>query len=224
MSTALRPQTTPRSRTRKSKTKTETATEPPSSSPPVQDKSRKTAALFLDPAFQAIISLESCHGTPPQTDTAALIDELNNLAQSVTLGDLARPEKITLTQATVLDVMFTKLSGLAMANFQSPHFESLMRLAFRAQSQCARTLETLATLKNPAVIAHQLNVAHQQYVAGSGTPTAGPPPRPAADATPASSTAPPPAQPVLPEPETIVRSAEKVLFPSARAHAALPSR
>jgi hypothetical protein len=210
MITALRSKSRPRKRNRKSKAIAEASSAPPSA----QDKCRKAAALFLDLAFQAITSLASCHQTPSQTTTADLLDEINELARSVTQGDLSRPEKIALTHATVLDVVFTKLTGLAMANFGGPHFDSLMRLAFRAQSQCARTLETLATLKNPAVIAHQLNVAHQQFVAGSGTPGASLPP--------ATDVSLPPAPAALPDSETIVRSAEKMLF--HRAHEASLSK
>ena len=41
-----------------------------------------------------------------------------------------------------------------------PPFEANMRMALRAQSQCSRTLEVLAGLKNPpVVIARQANVS-----------------------------------------------------------------
>lgn len=43
-----------------------------------------------------------------------------------------------------------------------------MRLALRAQAQSARTLETLAALKNPTVFAKQLNLASQQVVNNAG--------------------------------------------------------
>ena len=46
-----------------------------------------------------------------------------------------------------------------------PHYESFLRLAFKAQAQCRQTLETLSTIKNPPVIfAKQANISngHQQ--------------------------------------------------------------
>ncbi len=46
-----------------------------------------------------------------------------------------------------------------------PHFEAYMRLALRAQAQSTRTLEVLATVKNPPVVfAKQANIAQQQQV------------------------------------------------------------
>ena len=114
--------------------------------------------------------------------------------------------------ATALNIMFSKLSGLALANYQSTHFDSLMRLALRAQSQSGRTLETLARLRNPAVFAQQVNVAHQQIVANGAAQCLG---HPAQDHSPTSAA---PAQvpssdtPVLPaESPNSVRLAKKIL-------------
>ena len=44
------------------------------------------------------------------------------------------------------------------------HFERFMKLAFKAQSQCRATFETLALLKNPPVFTRQANIAGQQVV------------------------------------------------------------
>ena len=51
-----------------------------------------------------------------------------------------------------------------MPNVTTPQFEKIMKLGLKSQSQCARTMETLATLKNPAIIAKQFNMANQQVV------------------------------------------------------------
>jgi hypothetical protein len=85
---------------------------------------------------------------------------------------MKHPEGIAIAQATALNIMFGKLSRLALANIQTPNFDSLMRLALRAQSQSGRTLETLATLMNPAIFAQQVNVANQQIVANAPIPSA----------------------------------------------------
>lgn len=43
--------------------------------------------------------------------------------------------------------------------------DTYMRLALRAQAQCARTVEALATIKNPPMVfARQANIANQQIV------------------------------------------------------------
>jgi hypothetical protein len=129
------------------------------------------AAIFLDPAFQALptiakySSLDSAEG-----GLSHVLAELKTITSLVTGGDMKYPEGLAVTQATALNIMFSRLSTLALTNFGHKCFDSLMRLAFRAQAQSARTLETLATLKSPAVFAHQLNVAHQQVVANGPLP------------------------------------------------------
>lgn len=52
-------------------------------------------------------------------------------------------------------------------------FERYMRLAFKAQSQCRVTLETLAAVKNPPVVyAKQANIAHGPQQVNNGGPPA----------------------------------------------------
>jgi hypothetical protein len=77
---------------------------------------------------------------------------------------------MAVSQATALNVMFARLSSVALQDIRHPHFDSLMRLALRAQTQCSRTLDTLTKLKNPSVFANQLNVAHQQIVNNAPAP------------------------------------------------------
>jgi len=72
-------------------------------------------------------------------------------------------------QATALQSLFVRLTERAMGAEYMQHFESYMRMALRAQSQCRTTLETLSTIKNPPVVyAGQANIAqgHQQVVNG----------------------------------------------------------
>ena len=63
-------------------------------------------------------------------------------------------------------------SVLTPADFGSQWCVPYMKLALRAQAQSARTLETLATLKSPAIFAKQVNVAHQQVVTNGNAATA----------------------------------------------------
>ena len=79
-------------------------------------------------------------------------------------GGTSHLERVAVSQITTLDHIFRHMAQLAMLNVTTPQFEKIMKLGLKAQSQCARTMETLATLKNPAIIAKQLNMAHQQVV------------------------------------------------------------
>ncbi len=97
-----------------------------------------------------------------------LIDEGNKVNQ----GNLESVEKILIVQAHTLNVMFNNLAYRASRNDGVDLFESLMRLAFKAQSQCRTTLETLAKIKNPPQVAFvkQANIGHNQQVNNNVSP------------------------------------------------------
>ena len=87
-----------------------------------------------------------------------LVDELAAQVKTVQDGSLARPEALLTAQAHTLDLLFNRLTRRAMACDTVEPFDANMRMALRAQSQCSRTLEVLAGLKNPpVVIAKQAN-------------------------------------------------------------------
>jgi hypothetical protein len=158
---------------------------PAALAPCAADDSRATAALLLNPAFQASATVLSCAPVPdPQSLVSGVLDELQAIADAVTGGDMKHPETVAVTQASALHVIFNRLSSAALNDITDPTFEPLMRVALRAQSQCARTLATLSSLKKPSIYAQQLNVANQQIVNNSahshpGTPNKASTPIPA---------------------------------------------
>jgi hypothetical protein len=99
--------------------------------------------------------------------TAALDDQV----KAVHAGNLSRPEAMLLTQAHTLDLLFNKLAEKAHYQSHMPHYESFLRLAFKAQGQCRATLETLAAIKNPPVIfAKQANISNGHQQINNGIP------------------------------------------------------
>jgi hypothetical protein len=86
-------------------------------------------------------------------------------------------ERMLLSQAHALDVMFANLARRAASNIgrdRLPVMETYMRLALRAQNQARMTLETLATIKNPPVVfAKQANIANNQQVNNGEAVSAG---------------------------------------------------
>jgi hypothetical protein len=85
-------------------------------------------------------------------------------------------------QAHSLDAIFHSLARKAARAEYVDHLDRYLRLALRAQAQCARTLEVLGELKNPQPVTFvkQANVAHgpQQVNNGIAAPAAAPtPPR-----------------------------------------------
>jgi hypothetical protein len=53
----------------------------------------------------------------------------------------------------------------------TPHYESFLRLAYKAQSQCRATLQRLSDIKNPSVVyAKQANITHGNQQINNGVP------------------------------------------------------
>ena len=129
----------------------------------VEEQSRndekRNAALFLSPECQSLTAINALL-TPQDKEAGtiklgALYEEIQSIIKAVSSGDMSRPEEIAMAQITTLDRLFTRLLEISFQNLEQGQFESLLRVAMKAQSQCARTIETLATLKNPAIIANQ---------------------------------------------------------------------
>ena len=90
-------------------------------------------------------------------------------------GDLSRMEAILTVQANTLDAIFNKLACRAAANM-AEHLsatETYLKLALKAQAQCAKTIETLANIKNPSTVSFvkQANIGQSVQV-NNGTPPA----------------------------------------------------
>jgi len=102
-------------------------------------------------------------------DLKATTGELRAQAAAVHNGDLSRAESMLMGQATGLESLFASLVNRAHGSELLPQFETYMRLALKAQSQCRATLETLANIKNPPVVyARQTNIAHGPQQVNNG--------------------------------------------------------
>lgn len=89
--------------------------------------------------------------------------------KKVNNGNLESVERMLIVQAHTLDTIFNNLATRASGQSNLDVFETLIRLAFKAQSQCRTTLETLANIKNPFHVAFvkQANIGHNQQVNNS---------------------------------------------------------
>lgn len=105
-------------------------------------------------------------------DLPALIRELSEQAGALGEGNLSHTESLLLAQAHALDAIFNNLAQQA-ARLEIFHsLEARLRLALKAQSQCRATLQTLAEIKNPPVVAKQANIAENLQVNNGGEPAA----------------------------------------------------
>lgn len=93
--------------------------------------------------------------------------------KAVKKGDLSDLEGMMTVQASTLDTIFTQLASRAALNM-GKHLgatETYLKLALKAQAQCAKTIETLANIKNPSTVSFvkQANIGQSVQV-NNGTP------------------------------------------------------
>lgn len=111
-------------------------------------------------------------GILTSTPVTELAIELKRQTAALRTGDMTRVENMLLAQAHILDAMFGNLVTRALTSKHMANLESLMRLAFKAQSQCRATLQTLGDLKAPKHVAFvkQANIGNQVQVNNAHAP------------------------------------------------------
>ena len=141
---------------------------------PDGDPTKEIAQAYLRPTVQAGSTVRTFNkgkdGSGPILD--ALVAELQTQVGLVADGDLSRAEAMLVSQAHALDAMFGYLARRAVKQEYLAQYETHMRLALKAQAQCARTLEVLGNLKNPAPVAfvRQANIGNAVQV-NNGQPS-----------------------------------------------------
>lgn len=106
-----------------------------------------------------------------ETDLTETVGVLKEKLAKVNAGDMAGLEATLTAQTVTLDAMFNELARRATLNMGEylSATESYMRLALKAQAQCARTIEVLANMKNPPIVyAKQMNVANGNQQVNNG--------------------------------------------------------
>jgi hypothetical protein len=146
---------------------------PPPAATATDDETRhlKIAQALIRPSTLAANTISTLRLAGDQADVVSLTVALREQQALVSKGDLSRAEGMLIAQAHTLDALFCKLTHRATLNMGEylDAAERYMRLALRAQAQCARTLETLATVKNPPVlIAKQANIANGPQQVNNG--------------------------------------------------------
>jgi hypothetical protein len=127
------------------------------------------ARTLTKPAIQAAVTIQLWQGNI--TDVNEIAKELAKQVSEVNKGNLERPEAMLLAQAHTLDELFNNLARKAHKQTQLPQYETMLRLALKAQTQCRATLETLSNIKNPPVVyAKQANFASGHQQVNNGVP------------------------------------------------------
>lgn len=136
-------------------------------------KEERTAELVFSAALTCAVTATATDFARPRFGEDLQVTEaaiaIINKAEAICKGDLTGAETMLFAQATALGTIFEELARRACLNMGQhlPAMETYLRLAFKAQSQCRTTLETLAEIKNPrqpATFVKQQNLAHNQQV------------------------------------------------------------
>ena len=121
-----------------------------------QSYDEAVAKKLTRPEVQASLTIQKLH---PINDVNALTKILGQQTADVIDGSMVRPESMLLAQAHTLDALFNSLVMKGLDQTHTPHYEAFMKLAFKAQSQCRSTLQSLSDIKNPSVVyAKQANI------------------------------------------------------------------
>lgn len=108
------------------------------------------------------------------TDLNETIYAMKEKIAKVNAGDLSNLEATLTAQTVSLNAIFNEMARRAAANMGEymSATETYMRLALKAQSQCARTIEVISNMKNPPIVyAKQMNVANGNQQVNNGANT-----------------------------------------------------
>ncbi|SFI60956.1 hypothetical protein [Nitrosomonas sp. Nm34] len=136
---------------------------------------RNYADLITSPEVAAYRVINACEDqqVASKIDVPGLVATLRNQAETTNKNDLSQAEAMLMNQAVALQSIFVRLTEKALNQESLSSFDTMMKLALKAQSQCRTTIEALSTIKNPPVVfAKQANITHGHQQINNGTATA----------------------------------------------------
>lgn len=136
---------------------------------------RKLAEIKLSPNVLNTLTTEAfTKSALGEIDFTEAVSVMKEKTEKIVAGDLSELESTLAAQVISLNAIFTTLARRATTSEYLNQVEANLRLALKAQAQCARTAEILATMKNPPIVfAKQANIAqgHQQINNGNQSAT-----------------------------------------------------
>lgn len=104
-----------------------------------------------------------------EVDLTEAIEVMKEKSDKIIAGDLSELESTLSAQVVSLNAIFTTLARRSTNCEYLNQMETNLRLALKAQAQCARTVEVLAAMKNPPIVfAKQANIAHGHQQVNNG--------------------------------------------------------
>ena len=110
--------------------------------------------------------------TQPGLSLNEMVNSLRDQGRQVNANDFSQQEQMLNAQSNALNAVFAEMCRRAALNMGEymDATERYLRLAFKAQSQCRATVETLAVIKNPPVFTRQANIAHGPQQVNNSVP------------------------------------------------------
>lgn len=142
---------------------------------PEETPEQASAAMMVDGLSMntvAAVDYSKTLGVLDITESFLAVDREAKKAQA---GDLGGLEAMLAAQAITLNAMFTHMAHQASQMTIVDQIDRFTRLAFKAQSQCRTTVETLALIKGGprTVFARQANIVNGPQQVNNGRPPEG---------------------------------------------------
>lgn len=114
-----------------------------------KDKSeiRKLTELKLSPTVLNTLTVQSLANSIGEIDLTEADTVMKEKSEKIIAGDLSELESTLSAQVVSLNAIFTTLASRATTCEYLNQKETNLRLALKAQAQCARTVEVLAAMK-----------------------------------------------------------------------------
>ena len=136
--------------------------------PTPKTSSQRVADAVVDGTLGSA-TLHTYSRTGSAVDVEDLTRQMHLAGFELTKGDFRRLERLLTYQFLTLNEMFNNLAQRAEGQSNVKTLDTLMRLAFKAQSQSRGTAETLSLMKNPQPYIKQANIAHGHQQVNNGT-------------------------------------------------------
>jgi alkylhydroperoxidase/carboxymuconolactone decarboxylase family protein YurZ len=133
---------------------------------------RQLTELQLSPIINNTVTLQAMAITiSDKIDLNEAVAVMKEKSKKIIAGDLSELESTLTAQVVSLNAIYNTLALRSASNLGNSLkcTEIYMRLALKAQAQCARTVEVLAAMKNPPIVfAKQANIAHGHQQVNNG--------------------------------------------------------
>lgn len=135
------------------------------------DTKKRQAGNGLSPiVLNSVTASEFSKSIIGEIDLIKAVEVMREKTDKVKAGDLSALENTLTAQATTLDAVFNSLARRANNSDTMTKLEIYMRLALKAQAQCARTIEVIAAMKNPPIVfAKQANITNGNQQINNGS-------------------------------------------------------